>query len=203
MKYDNFSDFWHYNKGKIFSVVIILFLVILAFNQCSFGNTTDLGIVHISQVLDEDGTQFLESIEREISLKSSGEELNLQFTPIYMPDDFKSAQELGSIEKAQVEISAGGSTLFILDEETLYSYKNDDIFYDLSEYADEYGINQEECYCDEYGKVMAISVHKNTYLESVGIECENLYISVRNHLESEKSEYENAFMVLEYILKNR
>ena len=203
MKYDNFSDFWHYNKMKIFAAIIAVFLVVLAFNQCSFGSTLDLGIVHISPVMDADGDEFLKSLKENVTLKKSGDELSLEFTPIYMPDSFKAGAELGSIEKAQVEISAGKSTLFIIDEETLYSYQNDDIFYDLSGYAKEYGINQDECYYDSSGKVMGISVNKNAYLESVGLECANLYVGVRNHLESKKDEYENAFKVLEYILKNR
>lgn len=199
----NFADFWYYNKIKIIGIVIAIFLIILGFNQCSLGEVTDLGIVHISQAEYEDGTDFLESIKKNIPLKQSEEELKLEFTPVYMPDNFKSAQELGSIEKVQVELASGESTLFILDEETLYSYENDDIFYDLSEYAKDYGINPQDCYRDHSGKVMGISVDQNSYLESVGLEHTSLYVGVRNHLESQKSEYENAFRVLEYILENR
>ena len=50
---------------------------------------------------------------------------------------------------------------------------------------------------------MGISVGDNAYLEKSNLDTEGLYVGVRNHVESKKDEYENAFKALEYILKNR
>ena len=199
-KYQTFGDFWNYNKLKIFAVVISVALIALAVSQCSLGKTLDLGVVHVSQKTDVDGEKFLECIKKDVELKKIGEELVLEFTPIYMPDDFSAAAELGSIEKAQIEITTGDSSLFILDGETVYSFKNDDIFYDLTKIADKYNISQEERYLSDDGKVMAISVDGNKYLEECSIFCDNLYIAIQNHLESKSEKYSNAFAALEYIL---
>ena len=199
-KYGSFGNFWYYNKLKIFALIFVLALVALGVSQCSLGKTLDLGIVHISSERNSDGGKLLESLKENAGLKKSGEELSLEFVPIYMPEDFGEASELGSIEKTQVEIISGSTTLFILDQETVYSYKEDDIFYDLSDIADKYGIAENRRYLDDDGKVVAISIDQNPYLEECSVFCDELYIAVRNHLKSKADEYENAFTALEYII---
>lgn len=202
-KYGSFGNFWHYNKLKILGIVLTIAFIALIVSQCSLGEIVDLGIVHISNVQNVDGNELLNNIQKDVKLKKAESEPVMEFNHIYIPDDFTMAKDIGALDKIQVEITSGKSNLFIVDEETLYSYKNDDVFYDLSEYAEKYGIDGDDCYYDANGKLMGISVGDNAYLEKSNLDTEGLYVGVRNHVESKKDEYENAFKALEYILKNR
>ncbi|MBE7050253.1 MAG: hypothetical protein E7394_05715 [Ruminococcaceae bacterium] len=202
-KYGSFTNFWHYNKLKIFGVVLAVAFVALIVSQCSFGETVDLGIVHISNEQNVTGENLLDDIKKNVDLKISGEKPAMEFNHIYMPDDFELAKSVGALDKVQVEITSGRSTLFILDKETFYSYKDEDIFFDLSQYAEKYEISKEECFVDSKGRITGISVDNNTCIKNANLDVREHYIGIRDHVASKKGEYENAFKALEYILENR
>ncbi|MBE7051413.1 MAG: hypothetical protein E7395_02420 [Ruminococcaceae bacterium] len=198
-----FSNFWHYNRLKVVSVVALIFFIGFAISQCSFGETVDFGILHVSEVRDVAGDGFVSAIKKDVDLKSENNEPSVQFVPIYVPSDPRDIMETGALEHIQVELVSGKATLYMLDEETIYSYKNDDLFFDLTSIADKYQIPDELRYVDDNGKTLAISVDGNKYLNDCSLECSSLYIAIKNHTDNESEKYINAFNALSYIISNR
>ena len=196
-----FKNFWYYNKLKIFGVVLLILFAVFAFSQCSGKVVTDLSILHVSEEREANGDMLLDSIKKDVNLIADSEEAKLEFIHVFVPPDPRDIMETGALEKIQVEMVSGKSTLFVLDEETVYSYKDDDFFYDLTDVADSLGITDENRYFGPNGEVCALLLECNSYLEANGINCEGQYIAIRNHTPEKSSEYKNAFSALNHILK--
>ncbi len=197
-----FKNFWHYNKWKIFSLIALILFIAFAVSQCSYGSVTDFEVLHISGVRDVSGDEFIKRIKNDVELVSEGNDPNAEFMHIFVPQDMRDIIETGALEKIQVEMVGGNSTLFILDKETIYSYKDNEFFYDLTQIADSFNVPEEKRYLGANGEVCAISVDGNKYLQECNLQCDSLYIAVRNHSEKKSDEYINAFAVLNHILSN-
>ncbi len=198
-----FANFWHYNKFKIIIVAALIAFVAFALSQCSFGTEVDLGILHVSEVSGVDGTAFVDMLQNEIELLSEADIPNIEFVSVYVPTDPRFVAETGALEKIQLELARGNSTLFVLDEETLYSYAGEELFHDLTTLADSYGIAEADRYIGQNGETIAISVDGNTCLEKCSLENKSLYLAMRAHDEDDASKYHNAYEVAEYIIKEK
>jgi len=197
------SVFWHYNKGKVFLALFFIMLIAVAFSQCSAGVETDLGILYVSPYEGVDGAGFVEQIKKDIPFSKTEGEPNVIFTSVCVPSDAKMPVESGQLDKMHVEFVTGDSTFFILDEETLYVYKNDGYFHDITSYADKYSVPEEARYYGENGEVIAISADANSYIESNSVKTDSLYLAVRAHTDKDDVKYKNTFNLLDHILKNK
>ncbi len=197
------SHFWHYNKWKMFFSVFAIVLIAIAFSQCSSGVTTDIGILYVSPHKSVDSTDFVANIKKDIPFPGANSEPNIIFTSVCLPSDPSEPAESGALDKMHVEFVTGDSTFFIVDEETIYSYKNDGYFHDITSYADKFSVPEDARYYDDDGKTIAISVDGNSYIESGSLETDSLYIAVRAHPQKDDKDYVNTFNLLEHILKNQ
>jgi len=196
-----FADFWHYNKFKIIIVAAFIAFVAFALSQCSYGTQVDLGILHVSEVNGVDGTAFVDMLQSEIVLATNQEKPNIEFVSVYVPTDPRFVAETGALEKLQLELARGNSTLFVLDEETIYSYAGEELFHDITAIADSYGIEEDDRYIGPNGETIAISVDGNAFLEKCSLENKSLYLAIRAHDEDDASRYQNAYEAAKYILK--
>ena len=194
-----FSDFWQYNKFKIFSLILVLFLIVLALTQCSWGEKADLGIIHACETDGANGELFTQSIRKDILNDETGE-MDIVFTAIYIPPERSKQLETRALEQLQIELSVGDNSLYIVDEETLYAYSPDGLFENITDLADHYLIPDDMRYLDENGNVIAISVDSNEYFASNGVFSDALYICTRA---GDREDYINAYKVLNHILENR
>lgn len=198
-----FADFWHYNKFKIIIVAALIAFVAFALSQCSYGTEVDLGILHVSEVSGVDGTAFVDMLQSEIALATNQEKPNVEFVAVYVPTDPRFVAETGALEKIQLELARGNSTLFVLDEETIYSYTGEELFHDITALADSYGIAEYDRYIGPNGETIAISVDGNSFLEKCSLENKSLYLAIRAHDEDDSSKYQNAYKSAEYIIKEK
>lgn len=201
--YGGFKNYWHYNWWKFFVPILIILFFVFALSQCSYGTVTDFSLLHISGARDVSGDEFVDALKNDVDINSQKEDPSIEFLHIYVPDNSVDMMELGVLEQIQTELVSGKSTLFVVDKETIYSYKDDEFFYDLTEIADSFGIPEENRYIGPSGEVCAISVDSNRYLSQNSLQCDSLYVAVRDHGPDDKEEYENAFKVLNHILTNR
>lgn len=202
-KQGGFANFWHYNKIKIISLILLIAFAIFGLSQCSYGTEVDFGILHVSEVSGVSGDAFVEALKRDALISSANWEPNVEFISVYVPSDPKLLPETGALEKIQIELINGNSTLFILDEETVYSYKDEDLFYDLTDIADKYDVPDEARYLGPNGEVIGISADGNAYLDACSLESDSLYMAIRDHSADDAEQYVNAFSALEYIISNR
>ena len=199
----NFLHFWHYNKGKVFFAILFIVLIVIGFSQCSLGEKTPLGILYVSDAQNVDGTDFIDQIKKDVPLTSDNENGDVRFVSVCLPSDPTSPIESGQLDKLHVEFVTGDSTFYIIDEETIYSYEPDGYFCDITGYAEKYSIPEEERYYSFDGKVIAISASSNSYLKNSPLDCNSLFLAVREHPSSKASDYENTFKLLEHILSNK
>ena len=163
----NFLHFWQYNKGKVFFAILFIMLIVIGFSQCSLGEKTSLGILYVSPIENVDGTDFIAQIKKDIPLPSDDESGDVRFVSVCLPADPTAPVESGQLDKMHVEFVAGDSTFYIIDEETVYSYKTDGYFYDITSYAEKYSIPEDERYYSGDGKVIAISASTNSYISFI------------------------------------
>ena len=123
----NFLHFWQYNKGKVFFAILFIMLIVIGFSQCSLGEKTSLGILYVSPIENVAGTDFIAQIKKDIPLPSDDESGDVRFVSVCLPADPTAPVESGQLDKMHVEFVAGDSTFYIIDEETVYSYKTKDI----------------------------------------------------------------------------
>ncbi len=199
----NFLHFWQYNKGKVFLTILFIVLIVVGFSQCSLGEKTPLGILYVSDAQNVDGTDFIDQIKKDVPLSSDDESGDVRFVSVCLPDDPTAPIESGQLDKMHVEFVTGDSTFYIIDEETIYSYEPDGYFYDITSYAEKYSIPEEERYYSSDGKVIAISASTNSYLKNSPLDCNSLFLAVREHPSSKAPDYENTFKLLEHILSNK
>jgi len=198
-----FANFWHYNKFKIIIVAALIAFVAFALSQCSYGTQVDLSILHVSEVSGVDGTAFVDMLKSEIALATNQEEPNVEFVSVYVPTDPRFVAETGALEKIQLEFSRSDNTLFVLDEETIYSYAAEGLFHDMTALADSCSIPQSDRYIGQNGETIAVSVDGNTFLEKCSLENKSLYLAIRVFDEDNASKYQNAYKAAEYIIKEK
>ena len=162
-----------------------------------------MGILHVSEVNGVDGTAFVDMLQSEIALATNQEKPNVEFVAVYVPTDPRFVAETGALEKIQLELARGNSTLFVLDEETIYSYAGEELFHDITALADSYGIAEYDRYIGPNGETIAISVDGNSFLEKCSLENKSLYLAIRAHDEDDASKYQNAYKSAEYIIKEK
>lgn len=199
----NFLHFWQYNKGKVFFATLFIVLIVIGFSQCSLGKKIPLGILYVSDVQNADGTDFVAQIKKDMALPSDDESGDVRFVSVCLPADPTAPAESGQLDKMHVEFVTGDSTFYIIDEETIYSYEPDGYFYDITSYAEKYSIPEDERYYSGDGKVIAISASTNSYLKNSPLDCNSLFLAVREHPSSKAPDYENSFKLLELILSNK
>ncbi len=199
----NFLHFWQYNKGKVFLALLFIMLIVVGFSQCSLGEKTPLGILYVSDIENVDGTDFIAQIKNDIPVLSDEESGDVRFVSVCLPADPTAPAESGQLDKMHVEFVTGDSTFYIIDEETIYSYEPDGYFCDITSYAEKYSIPEEKRYYAADGKVIAISASSNSYLKNSSLNCNSLFLAVREHPSSKASDYENTFKLLEHILLNK
>ena len=94
--------------------------------------------------------------------------------------------------------------LFLVDEDLLEMYEDQEVFADISDKAEKYGIADDSLYIAEDGTPMGISLKDNAYLKSKGVVTDTLYACFRNTYEPNltdeaKIKMEVADKIFEYM----
>lgn len=202
---NGFKNFWHYNKGKVIAVVALAVIIVLSAVQCGNRTEFDLSVLYVCEDKGKTGDVLLPMLASSDEVKQSCGKDNpkLNFKAIYISPDEAERMEDRVHEQLQVEFASGECNLYFIDKETMYTYKDLDGFYDLTDYADKYSVAEEDRYLTSDGKVCGISVAENSALASCGLGGEGMYMAIRNHTDKTDNEYQIAYGALEYILLNK
>ena len=207
MNKEKISNFFYYNKTKIILAIILVIVVGVSLNQCRNNPETSLGILYATENPGVSSEKFVKAVVDSKTVKTSenksAETENILFKDIYLSPDENELMQSRALEQMQVEIAGGNCKIIISDDDTMYSYSDEEAFCDITDYADKYNIADSERYKVKDGKTIGISIADHTLFKSCGVPSDGLYITVRNHTEKENAEYKNAFNMLEYVLKNK
>lgn len=200
------ENFWYYYKWHTLIGILVILVVVYAVKTSVGSKENDLFMVYVSDmVVNSDSSDMLEKDLKDNDIlkdvNGDGEKVFYLDTMIVSMED--NNNDMAVMQKLQVYMMAGEQSLMLVHKYIPEDY--DGAFEDISAYASEDDVT----YTGADGKVTAISVEGNSYLEKLGFNTENLYIAIHARTEKQEKkhvrdgEYENARNTLKYILDNK
>ena len=201
---ERLENFLYYYKGHIIAALFIVILIVIGFRSCAEKTMPDLKMVYFSTgfVKDESAAALEQDLRDNGFVKDIDADGEAQFYIDRITHDFdvNGTADEATINKIQTMIYAGDHTLVLAHRYALEDY--DGCFEDISDKADGFDVfvSPEESF------VSGISVEGNTYLESLGINTDNLYVAMRRRTQkqlekgSDEQQFKVAYEVMDYIL---
>ena len=200
------KHFFYYYKWHVIITIFAVIVLGLILKSCTASKEPDINISYISdkEVSSEAYDMLFEKLQKNnlIADINNDDEPIFYFDPIVV--DFEtSSQDYEVYEKLQLQLSVGTQTLIFAHRYALEDFEW--AFDDVSKYANE----NHKTFTNSEGTIIGISVEGNKFLESVGINTENLYASIHIKTSEQKesnileAEYEHAYKILEFVLENQ
>lgn len=200
------ENFWYYYKWHTIIGILALVLIAYAVKTSVGSKENDLFMVYVS----DKGVNAASSDMLEKDFKDSDilKDVNGDGERVFYLDNMVVSMDganndMALMQKLQVYMMAGEQSLMLVHKYIPEDY--DGAFEDISSFASEDDVT----YTGAEGKITAISVEGNSYLESLGFNTDNLYIALHTRTEKQEKnhvrdgEYKNARRALKYILDNK
>ncbi len=202
------SNLWYYYKWHAVGVVVLIALLIAFLTQCVFRSETDYTLTYIGGLggLGQIEAYQLEDGFKEIvdDIDENGEK-KVKVNIIYLDDNVQS-EEMGMMyQMADIEMAAGDTVAYLFSGKYLERYSKYG-YVDLTEYVNEFGIDESLLKRYDDGSVYAICMSGNpifTNLENA--DEDDLYLAVRPLRPNDKSDwqmknYEQGIRMARYII---
>ena len=202
---EKLKNFFYYEWKKMLAVIFVVGLTLLTVKQCNDKVATDLGVLYISGVRSENLPLLKEELEKAAiatDIDSDGKTIvKVREIPIPKSEEIKLEQQVP--QQIQFEIISGENLLYITDLQTARNNAVEMSFADITAVSKKYSVPDDKCLKYSDGKVFAVSLEGNKFLEELGIRTKGMYISQRNYIEKEKNNPKNvnARRAMEYILE--
>ncbi len=200
------ENFWYYYKWHTIIGILALVLIAYAIKSSVGSKENDLFMVYVS----DKGVNPASCDMLETDFKDSDilKDVNGDGEKVFYLDNMVVSMDgtnndMALLQKLQVYMMAGEQSLMLVHKYIPEDY--DGAFEDISAFASEDDVT----YTGAEGKITAISVEGNSYLESLGFNTDNLYIALHARTEKQEKnhvrdgEYKNARRALKYILDNK
>ncbi|NLB80604.1 MAG: hypothetical protein GX800_03080 [Clostridiaceae bacterium] len=194
-----FENYWYYYKSHTIVGFFVLLIVVYSAVECANRVTPDVSVTYIgSHFLNED---FVTNFEQQLSegiedINNDGIK-NIQFLLIHISGEVKSEQDFAMQQKAQLEMTVGESTLFILDENHFNLFNEQGLFLDIAPF-----VGQE-------GPIYGLNASDSQILSDLGIQSDDdIYVVLRvlNQGDEKKEErvanHDNAKRILTQLFSN-
>ena len=201
------ENFWYHYKGHTLITLLILVLVVAGFKSCKDKQEIDLHMAYMST--NPISQQSIDAVEKSLKEAELLRDLDGDGAAIFYMDtivhNFSADSDMDqySAQKVQTVLYAGTHTVTLAHRYALEDY--DGSFEDISDYAKD---GDKIFESPEEGFVSGISVEGNEYLESLGINTEDLYVAMRRRTNAEveknayAKEFANGYEVMEHILEH-
>lgn len=200
------SNFWYYYKWHVIIAVVVAVILAITIRDCSHNVEPDISIRGIlSAYVGEESKQALEQTLYDAGLISdlnADGKQNCMLQLLTMPEEVKSEQDMAVQMQVMLGFAADEAVLYLIDEEFLELYEEQEIFQPLDTFAAQQNVPQEDCYIEpETGEVLGVSLQGNALLERCGIQTDTLYLAMRvmRQNEQEKPEMQAMFNASEQI----
>lgn len=210
-KITNFSDFVYYYKWHVIIIIAIIILTAIFVRDCANKVEDDLSIAFILSNYTSPNTS--ESISADLEANGIVPDLNDDgvskiFTQVITSPIDGGEDAVAASYQIAIAFVEDTNVLFFVDEDLLEMYEEQDIFADLSEKAEGFGINEDDLYVSETGTPIGISLNGNKYLEDKGVVTDTLYACFRAGYDADadtktKAKSESADKIFEFISKNK
>lgn len=202
---ENIENFFYHYKYHVIGGIVLVLLLFSLLKSCTDKQVIDLKTVYFSdKYLAQENIDAFEKSLRDNNLVADIDgdgEANFYMDNILYDFDVDGNTDEAILNKVLTVTYAGDHTLMLVHKYGLEDY--DGSFEDLSSIAKNH---DKVFYGPESEFPTGISVEGNEYLESFGIDTENLYISMRRRTDKDRKEdkdreyFEHAYKVMEFIL---
>lgn len=165
-----FENYWYYYRIHtivgIFSVIILVFSLV----ECANKVYPDLSVSYIGEKVfsEELSTNIKQTFAQYVDDATKNGKIDVEFMPITISKEVKSEQDMAMMQKAQLEIAAGESYLYIMDKAYFEQYAKEGLFLNI---ADKLG---------KSGEVFGLPLNNSSVFSSLGIKSNaDLYAGVR------------------------
>lgn len=191
-----FENYWFYYKTHTIAGVFALLIIIYSVVECANNVKPDATVTYVGSSYFAE--EYIAAFEQELSgyiddIDGDGNK-NAMFTPLTVPEEVKSEQDIAMQQKIQIELAVGETYLYILDKKYFDLYNEQDLFLDISGYA---GMPS---------PVYGIKAGESPVLRSLGISKDDeMYVAVRiltmgdEKKEKKVAAQENAIKILQYL----
>ncbi len=209
-KITKFSDFVYYYKWHVIIAVVLVIVLASSLYSCATKVEDDLVVsVLISNYAAADASENIAAdlCAAGIIPDTDGDGINQMYVNIVtLPLEAQTEADFAAGYQAMIAMVADDSILFLVDEDLLEMYEDQDVFADISDKAEKYGFGEDDVYIAEDGTLMGLSLKGNEYLESKGMVTDTLYACFRALPEGELEEdtvakIKAADDILEFIIK--
>ncbi|HIV02176.1 MAG TPA: hypothetical protein IAC74_01275 [Candidatus Aphodoplasma excrementigallinarum] len=202
------ENVWYYYKWFIVGGIIVVILLIMLLAECVFNVQPDFTVTYIGGM---ENMGQVEAYQLEDRFSTVTEDINgdgqqaAKVNIIYLDNNNASEEMAAMYSMADIEMAGGDAVVFLISEAFLDRYA-DYGFIDLSEYVQEFGIDESLLRYDANGNPYAIEMRDNpifTDLESV--KTEGLFLAVRplranDQTTWQQDNYENGLAMARYII---
>ncbi len=202
------ENVWYYYKWYIVGGIFLIILLIMFLAECVFNVQPDFTATYIGGLENMGQVQAYQLEDRFATvtkdINNDGQKAT-KVNIIYLDKDSGSEEMAAMYNMADIEMAGGDAVVFLFSELFLDRYA-DYGFIDLSEYVQEFGIDESLLRYDESGNVYAIEMRDNPiFTELESIETEGLFLAVRpmrpnDRTAWQKDNYENGLEMARYII---
>lgn len=202
------ENIWYYYKWYIIGIAAASAVIVFAFIECANTKPADFTMTYIGG-LEAMGQIEAYQIEDEFAqivqdINSDGEN-KVKFNIIYLDNNTQSEEMASMYNMADIEMAGGDSVVMFFSKDFLERYSKYG-FYDLTDYAKKYEVDEELLKRYDDGTVYAIQMGQNPIFTKFDtIKADELYMVVRPMRENDKSKwqqqnYNHGLEMAQYII---
>ncbi len=202
------ENVWYHYRWYIIGGIGILFLLILGISECATSVRPDFTMTYMGG-LEPMGQIQAYQLEDKLSAVTgdidNNKKTKVKVNVIYLDNGSGSEEMAANYNMADIEMAGGDAVVLLFEEKFAERYSKYG-FVDLSEYVNEFSIDESLVKRYEDGKAYAINLSQNPIFTQVeGMNAEKLYLAVRplranDKTNWQKKNHENGVNMARYII---
>ncbi len=202
------ENLWYHYKWYIIGTIGVLLLLIFGITECATSVRPDFTMTYMGG-LESMGQIEAYQLEDKLALVTgdvdSDGKTKAKVNVIYLDAGSGSEEMAANYNMADIELAGGDAVVLLFDEKFVERYSKYG-FVDLSEYTDEFSIDESLLKRYDDGSVYAVKLSQNPIFTQIdGMNAENLYMAVRPLRPNDKSNWqkknhENGVQMARYII---
>lgn len=192
-KTSKWSNFCYYYKWHVVIAAVVLVIATITIRDCHNSVEPDISIRGIlNTYVGEESKQALENTLYDAGmipdLNADGKQ-NCLLQLLTVPEEVQSEQDMAVQMQIMLGFAADEAVLYLIDEEFLELYEEQEIFEPLDTFVAQQGVPQEQCYVGPVtGQILGVSLQGNALLEQCGIKTDTLYLAMRVMRQNEQDD---------------
>ena len=114
-----FENYWYYYRIHTIAGIFVVIILIFSLVECANKVYPDLSVSYIGEKVfnEEISANIKQTFVQYVDDATKNGKLDVEFMPITISKEAKSEQDMAMMQKAQLEIAAGESYLYIMYKE--------------------------------------------------------------------------------------